>query len=328
MTTVPRVSVSIICYNQVDYVEDCLETILSQRTSFPFEIVIGDDASSDGTQDRIRRAQRRYPDIIRPVFHGVNVGATANHNDVIAACRGEYIAHVDGDDRMLPGKLAKQVAFLDRHPECVMVVHRVEVVGADNRTTGVTIPARSHPAVTDLDYLVENYQFFVASSKMYRRSANQFPPRTVPSVDLLLHVEHATLGKIGYIDEVLGEYRRVAHSMSDVNSPRFPQSIRGSLDALERARELGVSEKVVERGISKFTAALSLLYLERGNLQQFRTYLNMSRPEGRPFLGMQHRLIYLLRDRPEIALTVYRLRNHWRALKSSTRRHWSGLRGA
>jgi glycosyltransferase involved in cell wall biosynthesis len=317
MSEPPRVSVSIICYNQAQYIEACLESVLAQRTAFPFEIVVGDDASTDGTQDCIRRIHQIYPDVIHPIFHSTNIGATTNHSEVIAACRGEYIAHVDGDDRMLPGK---QVEFLDTHPECVMVVHKVNVIGRNSRKTGTTIPAERHPAVTDINYLVGNYQFFVASSKMYRRSANRFPARIVPTVDLLLHVEHATLGKIGYLDEILGEYRKVSDSMSDVNSPQFPLSVKGSLDALERGRELGVPGEVVTRGMSKFTTGLSLLYLEKGDLNLFRKYLRESHPPGATFLGMEHRVIYFLSNMPNVALAIYRLRKSWRALKSSARR--------
>src|SRR2546423_10604061 len=135
MPAAPKVSVSIISYNQADYIESCLESVLSQRTTFPFEVIVGDDGSVDGTQARIKRLQEERPHIVRPIFHDVNVGPTANHNDVVAACRGEFIAHVDGDDRMLPGKLAKQVAFLEAHGECAMVVHKVNVIGADGART-------------------------------------------------------------------------------------------------------------------------------------------------------------------------------------------------
>src|SRR3989442_498181 len=173
----PKVSVSVISYNQEKYIGDCLESILEQQVEFPIEIIVGDDASRDGTQTAILEYQRRYPDIIHSILRDRNTGGTENYYGVVAMCKGEYIAHIDGDDRMLPGKLAKQVAFLNAHPECSMVVHKANVIRAsDGRLLG-RLPHNAQPPISDLDYLVENYQFFVGSSAMYRRSANNFPAR-------------------------------------------------------------------------------------------------------------------------------------------------------
>ena len=138
-------------------------------------------------------------------------------------------------------------------------------------------------------------------------------------MDFLLHVEHATLGHIGYLDEILGEYRKISHSMTDLNNPSFHLTVEATLDAFQRARELGVPREVVGRGLSKFMAGLSLLYLEKGDLRLFRKYLNESHVVSGRFLGVQHRLLYSLRNMPSIAFAAYRLRHVWRALTTSAR---------
>jgi len=315
VSTTPKISVSVICYNQERYIADCLDSILAQRIELPFEIVVGDDASKDNTQTILMDYQQRHPDTIRVIFHEKNVGATANHNDVTVECKGEYVAHIDGDDRMLPGKLARQAAFLDAHPECSMVVHKVNVIRAgDGRYLG-EIPHKPQPAVSDINYLVKNYQFFVASSKMYRRSANIFPRRSVPTVDLLLHIEHASVGNIGYLDETLGEYRKVRNSMSDVRSSAFSASVQGSLDSFDRALELGVPSGVVDEGRSKFKAGVALYYLEVGNRELFAQFINDSVVEGK-YVGIHHRVLHALGKSPGAARLLYRAYKPVRAILS------------
>src|SRR5256885_6892440 len=188
MNKCPKVSISVICYNQAKYIGDCLESVLAQKVSFPIEIIVGDDASKDGTQAIVLDYQERYPNLIRSFLRKENTGGTENYYGVVAMCKGEYVAHIDGDDRMLPGKLEKQVAFLDAYPECSMVVHRVnEVRASDGKLLG-KLPRNAHPTISDINYLVQNYQFFVSSSTMYRRPAKRLPLRTQPTTDMLFYV--------------------------------------------------------------------------------------------------------------------------------------------
>ncbi len=315
MNTDPKISVSVICYNQEKYIGSCLDSILAQCTHLSFEIVVGDDASQDKTQTILLDYQRRYPDVIRLILHEKNIGGSGNYYDVAAECRGEYIAHVDGDDLMLQGKLAKQAAFLDAHPECSMVVHKVNVIQGGAAKRLGKIPDKPKPGVSDINYLVRNHPFFVASSKMYRRSANRFPRRSVPTVDTLLHFEHASVGDVGYLDETLGEYRKVGNSMTDIQSPGFSTSVQGNLDGFHRALELGVPKEVVDEGLSKFKGGISLVYLEIGNDQLFKKYLEESRERGLR-LNFLHRLLHLLKNLPRIARSLYRFYKIARSCRS------------
>src|SRR6185312_12408987 len=91
---------------------------LVQETDFPIELVIGEDCSTDGTRDIVKRYAARYPEIVRALLPGKNIGVHANFDAVLKSCRGTYIAMLEGDDYWTsPKKLQKQADFLDSHPD-------------------------------------------------------------------------------------------------------------------------------------------------------------------------------------------------------------------
>jgi len=121
-------TVSIVCttYNHERYVEQAIRGFLSQDCPYPFEILIHDDASTDGTQDIVRDWQRRYPNVIRPVLQTENQFSKGVRpfELLLARARGEFVACCEGDDFWIePGKLRKQVGFLQRHPDVSCSAH-------------------------------------------------------------------------------------------------------------------------------------------------------------------------------------------------------------
>ena len=113
----PLVSVHIITYNHRPYIAQAIEGALQQQTSFPLEIVIGEDCSTDGTRQIVFDYQRQYPQAIRVITSEHNVGVHPNALRAYNACRGKYVAFCDGDDYWHdPHKLQRQVDFLETHP--------------------------------------------------------------------------------------------------------------------------------------------------------------------------------------------------------------------
>lgn len=128
---IPTVSVSVATYQHKNYIRECLNGIIMQKTDFPIEIIIGDDESSDGTTDICKEYAEKYPNIIRLFIRDRNTSHyyegekfVARYNGIWCrmSCRGKYIALCEGDDYWTdPLKLQKQVDFLESHPTTGMV---------------------------------------------------------------------------------------------------------------------------------------------------------------------------------------------------------------
>lgn len=118
----------IVClaYNQKDYIRECLDGFVMQKTNFRFNAIVHDDASTDGTADIIREYAERYPDIIIPVFEEKNQFYTGHvYDKVFPLVTGKYVAQCEGDDYWVdPDKLQKQVDYLETHPGCAVSCHR------------------------------------------------------------------------------------------------------------------------------------------------------------------------------------------------------------
>lgn len=118
----PVLSVHMITYNHEPYIAQAIEGVLQQKTDFPFELIIGEDCSTDCTREIVLEYQKKYPAIIRVLISEGNVGASKNGRRVYAACRGKYIAYCEGDDFWHhPLKLKKQVEYLESHPDVGLI---------------------------------------------------------------------------------------------------------------------------------------------------------------------------------------------------------------
>ncbi|MDD5673384.1 MAG: glycosyltransferase, partial [Chitinivibrionales bacterium] len=116
------VSVCMITYNHAPYIAQAIESVLQQKTNYVFELVIGEDCSTDKTREIVLKYQEKYPDIIHVVMSESNVGVKKNWNRTLRACKGTYLAFCEGDDYWLRyDKLQKEVDYLETHPDCSMV---------------------------------------------------------------------------------------------------------------------------------------------------------------------------------------------------------------
>ena len=118
----PLVSVKMITYNHEPYITQAIEGVLAQKTNFPFELVIGEDCSTDGTRGIVYDYQRKYPQIIQVVTSEKNVGSKKNSLRTQSACRGKYVGFCEGDDYWhREDKLQVQVDYIESHPDCGLV---------------------------------------------------------------------------------------------------------------------------------------------------------------------------------------------------------------
>jgi len=129
----PLVSICCITYNHARYIAQAIESFLFQKTNFAFEIIINDDASTDGTTEIIEDYRKRYPEIIFPVFQKTNLYSKGirgmNPRFTFPIARGKYIAMCEGDDYWMdPWKLQKQVDFLEVNSSYVITFHDAKVI--------------------------------------------------------------------------------------------------------------------------------------------------------------------------------------------------------
>lgn len=123
----PLVSIVCITYNHEPYLRKALEGFLMQETTFPVEIVLAEDCSTDGTRRICEEYAAKYPDRINYIWGETNVGAVANERRAMKAARGKYIAFCEGDDYWtVPDKLQRQVDFLESHPNYSVTFHRCQ----------------------------------------------------------------------------------------------------------------------------------------------------------------------------------------------------------
>lgn len=125
----PLVSVILIAYNQRRYIRQAIESVLAQETSFSYELLIGDDASDDGTSGIVAEYAQAYPDRVRAFIRPENLGAARNAVLLLQQARGEFIASLEGDDYWIdPQKLEKQAAFLRESPGFIGCTSRIRCV--------------------------------------------------------------------------------------------------------------------------------------------------------------------------------------------------------
>lgn len=284
-------SVCVITHNHERFLRDCLDSIFSQAVDFEFEVVVADDLSTDRTREIAAEFAAQHPGRMRLLMPATKIGAVATFVSLHDAARGEYIAHIDGDDMMLPGRLQAQADFLDAHPECVMVGHDMRIVSrASGEVISESFAGRPIPAVTDTEFLLRNGCFFAHSSKTYRRSANATWDRSEPVVDFFLHVAHSLQGKVGYIDRVLGVYRRGAGSISNAQSPFYLEVVRGHLRAFEHALQHGFSAALVHGLMARYRYVNAMHCLRIGRIDLFRELIHLD-ARLRPHATMRHRFV-------------------------------------
>ncbi|MEK6348906.1 MAG: glycosyltransferase family A protein [Burkholderia sp.] len=305
----PVISVVVLCYNLERYIGPCLDSILSQQVDVPFEIVIGDDGSVDGSRAIIEAYRARHPDIVKLVAHDTNVGYSRNLADVMAQATGEYIATIDGDDMALPGKLACQYAFLDTQREFGMVAHRMRTIDAVSGEPCEFVLARDKPAVFDAEYLIEHGPFFLNSSVMFRGALRRRHPvdlelKVVADVANLVQCLHGS--RAAYLDQELGVYRVNPKGFTStviLNPARHETNIEDLMRTCNMAESLGMTREVVNRGRAGVLLRSAILYLESGLYEQFQHCIGRSAEFAD--VGVKQRALHALRGRPRLLRSLY-----------------------
>ncbi len=211
----PLVSICCLAYNQAEYIRKALDGFVGQKTSFPYEVLIHDDASSDGTADIIREYAGRYPDVIKPVLQTenqysqgfTNISGTYN----FPRAQGKYIAMCEGDDFWTDtGKLQRQVDFMEANPECSLVFHsaRIQVEGRA-LTERWMRPYRGDRRLSPEEVIDKTSGYPTASLLFRTEMVKKLPDYYVnaPIADIPLQLMAASRGWVYYMDRPMCVYR-------------------------------------------------------------------------------------------------------------------------
>ena len=212
----PLVSIFMITYNHEKYIAQSLEGVLMQKTDFEYEIVIGEDCSTDKTREIILKFVKKNPEKFKLILHEKNVGMMANEIAVMNACIGKYIALCEGDDYWTnPLKLQKQVDFLEKNTEYTGCGHQSIIINEKNEK--LRLFRKDVKSTIRIDDLIDHRLFHTASFIFKREiieNLNYFS--NVSSSDRILFFLSSFNGLIHYINEPMCVYRKSSTGMSKV----------------------------------------------------------------------------------------------------------------
>lgn len=167
----PLVSVIVLSYKHVKYIRQCLDSIMEQETDFDFEVIVGDDASNDGTKEILLEYQKKYPEIIRLFIKEKNAGAARNAYDIRKECRGKYVANMESDDYWCDKKkLQKQVDYLEAHPECSAAGSNYYAVYEDGKIKCLSLMPYECDKTYSMRDFVKKYGFLIHTNTLLYRN--------------------------------------------------------------------------------------------------------------------------------------------------------------
>ncbi len=212
-----EIAVSIVCntYNQKNYIADALDGFLNQKTNFRYEILIHDDASTDGTAEIIREYEKKYPDLIYPIYQTENqysqkVSISVTYQ--FPRARGKYIALCEGDDYWIDeGKLQKQYDAMEATPTIGICAHSVYGVNAESKEVIKTFSVSDRNIIIPVEKIITGG--YIGTCSLFFKKSAVYPHSAILQcfcLDYFLRIQGSLEGGMLYHNEVMGCYRMQA----------------------------------------------------------------------------------------------------------------------
>ena len=277
----PTLSVCVFAYNHEARLAAALDSVLSQKVNFEFETLIAEDYSSDSTLQVAQSYRSRYPHLVRIEQSGhrekmmIKGHQTGRYNlfHALRACRGKYIAFLDGDDYWIdPAKLQKQVDYLEDHADCSFVFHNVYLKhDRDQSMPRNTYLPASFPGNRDVRHLLVQANCAPTSSVVFRRNIPSEFPRifhTCMFGDWPLHIFNLNFGNPKYMNEVMGVYTYGSGSWS--RKPKIDQ-VLAILDFYDQAPEILPKDllHLLPKAQARNNRIVAMEYLKQFKLTRF-----------------------------------------------------------
>lgn len=218
-----KVSICCLTYNHEGLIEHALKSFAEQKTDFDFEVVVGDDCSTDNTQQVVKDFISNNSLRVVTLFNKENTGTLKNFANVVEHCQGKYIAICDGDDYWTdPFKLQKQVDFMEQHPQCSLLVGNSLVHPYMQETQFPLIKNKSTGRIT-----FEDFERFVFPACTIFLKKSCFPKEFFERLknaffgDRSLFLMALNAGEVHYVDEIWGVYRGGVTSVTRGKSDEY-----------------------------------------------------------------------------------------------------------
>lgn len=244
--SMPKVSIMIVTYNQVDFIHETLKSAIEQDYE-NLEVVVADDGSKDGTSDIIKDYAKRYTSRVKAVMDGTNLGITGNCNRALRQCTGELIAIQGGDDVFLPGKITRQVEWFSQSEKRVLCYHDAEIFESSTNKK-ICNYSEIAPLVSGCgpETIIERMRLGAATTVMVRTSSIPgygFDIRLPMVSDWKFQIDCLMDGgEFGFINGVYARYRR--HN----ENSRLKASKQYYMDCL-------MTTEIIENEHQQYTAA-------------------------------------------------------------------------
>ena len=315
---VPKVSVCVIVYNHSNYILECLKSIAAQRCSFPFDVVIRDDASPDGSGDIIADFISENQLSNFALYRAEkNEGMMHNFLNTLQWCNADLIAICEGDDYWTDDlKLEKQFTLMDTYPGCAISIHPcyLHKSAIDKHIVGY-FKGSEIKQFGAKDILENPGQFAPSASYMFRKEVVETLPswfRSAPIGDFFIELFSLKLGYGLYLPEVMSAYRVFSQGSwtdeitKDRTGKKGVNTYRRLKIYLRKTTHLFLNHKeCFNKRLGYLNYAIARQYIKRGDYKNFALYLNKA-GNGICSMGFRVKVIYFLRNWKLLILALYK----------------------
>lgn len=254
-----RCMVSVLCtaYNHQEYIAECLESFVKQKTDFQFEVLVNDDASTDSTAEIIRQYAEKYPDIIRPFYQEKNLYSRLKMPGLFAKVfypevKGKYIALCEGDDKWCDeSKLQRQVDWLEAHHEYSACVHNTTLRFCGNESDDRLLISEEGDRDVEFSTVIKGMSFAFHTSSILARSEYIVEPPEF----------HFVAGSYGFTDYAIGLWLTMNGKVRFIDRPMSMYRISSNPEAWSSnlGRQYGKLKEFIEGECEMMRSMLPML---------------------------------------------------------------------